>query len=188
MLNSIPIADENGAGYNRDLFHYPTDADGNRCDTRAEVLLRDTMVPVLPTPGICVFGGGQWYSAYDGVTTTNQADVEIDHVVALKEAWDSGAFGWDDARRAAYGNDLTDRRTLIAVTASSNQSKGDSDPSNWLPPLVADQCPYIGNWIAIKARWGLSMDQSEHDRIANLLQGQCFGLLVPPIPPSPASL
>src|SRR6476660_4649868 len=98
----------------------------------------------MPTPGLWVFTGGQWYSAYDGMTTTNPADLEIDHVVALKEAWDSGAFAWDAARQAAYGNDLTDRRTLIAVAASSNQSKGDSDPSNWLPPLVSDQCRCIG--------------------------------------------
>ena len=62
---------------------------------------------------------GQWFSAYDGQTVTNAADVEIDHVVALKEAWDSGAFAWDDARRAAYGNDLSDPPTLAAVTASS---------------------------------------------------------------------
>jgi hypothetical protein len=81
--------------------------------------------------------------------------LEIDHVVALKESWDSGAYAWDDARRTAFGNDLTDRRTLVAVTSSANQSKGDSDPSNWLPPLISDHCPFIGSWIAIKARWGV---------------------------------
>ena len=64
-----------------------------------------------------------------------------------------GAFAWADAWLVAFGNDLTDVRTLIAVTAASNQQKGDSDPSNWLPPLASAQCPFIGNWLAIKARW-----------------------------------
>ena len=83
---------------------------------------------------------GRWYSAYDGQTVTNAADIEIDHVVALKEAWDSGAFAWDDARRAAYGNDLTDPRTLVAVTASSNQAKSDmpSGHPGRLPPRRHD--------------------------------------------------
>ena len=110
-------------------------------------------MPVAPAPAFCALTGGRWYSAYDGVTTTNVQDLEIDHVVALKEAWDSGAFAWADARLVAFGNDLTDVRTLIAVTAASNQQKGDSDPSNWLPPLASAQCPFIGNWLAIKARW-----------------------------------
>ena len=68
----------------------------------------DASAMLASIPVANVFGGGQSYSGYDGVTTSNQADVEIDHVVALKEAWDSGAFAWDAARQAAYGNDLTD--------------------------------------------------------------------------------
>jgi hypothetical protein len=112
VLGSIPVAIENGVGYDRDLFHYPSDLDGDRCDTRAEVLLRDTIVPVVPAPGACAFTGGRWHSDYDGITTDNATELEIDHVVALKEAWDSGAFAWDDARRTAFGNDLTDPRTL----------------------------------------------------------------------------
>ena len=138
-LGGIPIAAEVGAGYNRDLFHVWADADGDGCDTRAEVIMRDSMVPVQP-PGHCPVGSGQWVSAYDGVTTTVALELQVDHVVALKEAWDSGAYAWDDARRAAFGNDLTDRRTLAAVTVNANQSKSDSDPTNWLPPLVSDQC------------------------------------------------
>ena len=54
--------------------------------------------------------------------------------------------------------------------------------------LVSDQCPFIGNWIAIKARWGLSMDQSEHDRVLNMLEGQCRGLTIVPYTPAPAAL
>ena len=118
--------------------------DHNYCDTRAEVLLRDNIGQILPTPGFCVLTGGQWHSAYDGVTATDQHQIEIDHVVALKEAWDSGGYAWDDARRAAFGNDLTDHRTLAAVTAASNQAKSDSDPTSWLPQ-PSDLCSYLGD-------------------------------------------
>lgn len=178
VLDSIPIAVENGVGYDRDLFHYPSDLDGDHCDTRAEVLLRDTFVPVVPVPGACEFTGGRWHSAYDGITTEDATALEIDHVVALKEAWDSGAFAWDETRRVAFGNDLTDVRSLAAVTSTSNRAKGDQDPATWLPPLPAAVCPFIGSWIAIKARWGLSMDEAEHERIRDLLGGACIGLVI----------
>ena len=76
---------------------------------------------------------GDWYSAYDGLTLLYAADVDIDHVVALKEAWDSGAWQWSGPARIAYANDLTDGRTLLAVSSDSNVAKSDKDPSNWLP-------------------------------------------------------
>jgi hypothetical protein len=65
-------------------------------------------------------------------------EYQIDHVVALKEAWDSGAWGWEAERRSAFGNDLEDVRSLRAVTGSVNQSKSAADPSNWIPPAPPD--------------------------------------------------
>jgi hypothetical protein len=139
VLGTIPVAKEISAGYSASLFGYPIELRGNGCDTRAEVLIAETLAVIGPTPGNCVLGvGGQWYSAYDGVTTTNKADLEIDHVVALKEAWDSGAYTWAAAKLQAYGNDLSDERSLRAVTVAVDQAKGDEDPSDWLPPLVSD--------------------------------------------------
>jgi hypothetical protein len=87
--------------------------------------------------------------------------------------------------RRAFANDLTDERTLIAVSASSNRSKSDRDPSNWLPPISADLCRFLGDWVSIKVRWNLTMDQSEHGRIRNLLTDECPGLRVrtPSAPP-----
>ena len=73
-------------------------------------------------------------SVYDGVMWSDPAELEVDHVVALKEAWDSGAWGWTPERRSAFGNDLEDARSLRAVTGSVNQAKSDKDPSNWIPP------------------------------------------------------
>jgi hypothetical protein len=186
VLARIPVTNEHATGYDRDRFGYPAGGGLTSCDTRERVLIQESLVPVTPAPAFCAFTGGRWYSAYDGVTTSNVQDLEIDHVVALKEAWDSGAFTWADARLVAFGNDLTDDRTLIAVTAVSNQQKGDSDPSNWLPPVASAQCPFIGNWLAIKARWGLTMDPSEHGRIGSLLLGPCAGLSIAPYQPPPA--
>ena len=114
---------------------------------------------------------------------TSPADIDIDHVVSLKEAWDSGAWAWPPERRIAYGNDLTDTRTLAAVSTGSNEKKGDRDPSNWLPDQ--DRCAYIANWLAVKARWDLSMDESEWGRLRNLLQGPCAGTTITPWQPAP---
>jgi hypothetical protein len=132
---------------------------------------------------------GQWYSVYDGVWLTDAGQLQIDHVVALKEAWDSGAKEWDNSTREAFANDL-DSPELIAVSSSSNQSKGDADPSNWIPENPGDQCRYIVAVVVVKAQWGLSMDESEYGGIRNLLRGPCEGATVsdavpvrPPPPP-----
>ena len=106
------------------------------CGTNQRALTRDSLVPVPIAPAFCLFTTGRWYSSYDGIVTDDPGALAIDHVVALREAWASGGtYAWDDARRAAFVNDLTDRRTLIAVTAGVDQSKGDHDPASWPPPL-----------------------------------------------------
>jgi len=103
----------------------------------------------------------------------------------LAEAWASGASAWPEARRVAYGNDLTDRRTLREVTVHANETKGDRDPAGWLPPLVSDQCNYIADWISIKDRWGLTMDSAESATLHAMLAGQCKARLIPPAPTAP---
>ncbi len=185
VLQSIPIQLEHGAGYNRDLFAVWSDLDGDGCDTREEVLRSESLVTALLAANRCTVISGEWLSSYDGSEVSDPSALDIDHVVALKEAWDSGAWAWSPERRIAYANDQTDGRTLAAVSAASNRSKGDADPSNWLPdePSV---CRYLGDWIAIKARWALSMDQSEWGRIKNLLQGACAGTEIEPWPAAPA--
>jgi hypothetical protein len=100
--------------------------------------------------------------------------------VPLKEAWDSGAHAWTSLQRERFANDLSDGRALIAVTNSVNRSKGDRDPSQWLPPRTAYVCTYISDWIAVKYQWNLSMDSSEWGRLKNLLNGQCVGTTIAP--------
>ena len=178
VLSSIKVENEFKTGYKRSLFIHWADLDGNGCDTREEVLKRDSVSKPQVDPYRCYVVAGDWYSVYDGAKLSDRGDVDIDHVVALKEAWDSGAWAWTESQRKAYANDLTDRRTLVAVRDRVNASKSDKDPSNWMPPLRSYWCTYLGDWISVKARWNLSMDQSEFGRIKNLLNSDCSSLTI----------
>ena len=180
VLQTIRIENERPTGYVRTLFEHWIDIDGDGCDTREQVLKRDSVTLPQVDPYKCKVIAGDWVSPFDGAKWSDPTDVDIDHVVALKEAWDSGAWAWSAATRNAYANDTSDKRTLIAVTDNVNQQKSDRDPSNWVPPLKSNLCTYLGNWISIKARWNLSMDQSEWGRIKNLLNSSCAGLVIAP--------
>ena len=169
---------EQGSGYQRSLFDHWVDLDRDGCDTRAEVLTRDSSSLVQRDPYRCRVVEGDWYSVYDGWEETLPSEIDIDHVVALKEAWDSGAWDWSPTARRLFANDVTDPRTLRAVSDDSNRAKSDKDPSNWLP-MSSFVCTYLGDWVSIKVRWNLSMDQSEFGRVRNLLTSECPGLRVP---------
>lgn len=175
VLQTIRVERENPRGYSRSLFKHWLDVDADGCDAREQVLKRDAIGFAQVDPFRCTVVEADWLSPYDGKKTSDRTEVDIDHVVALKEAWDSGAFAWTEAQRTAFANDTTDPRTLLAVSSSSNRSKSDKDPSNWLPPLRGYWCTYVSNWVSIKARWNLSMDESEWGRLNNLLTGQCVG-------------
>ena len=185
LLQTIRVENEYQVGYDRALFDHWRDIDGDGCDSRDQVLKRDSISLPQVDPVNCNVIAGDWVSPYDGGRWSNPSDIDIDHVVALKEAWDSGAWAWSAAQRKAFANDTSDSRTLLAVTDSVNQSKSDKDPSNWLPPLQSYTCTYLGNWIAVKVRWSLSMDSSEYGRINNLLQSTCSSLDIAPIPNLP---
>ena len=184
-MQTIRVENEYQVGYDRALFDHWRDIDGDGCDSRDQVLKRDSISLPQVDPVNCNVIAGDWVSPYDGGKWSNPSDIDIDHVVALKEAWDSGAWAWSAAQRKAFANDTSDSRTLLAVTDSVNQSKSDKDPSNWLPPLQSYTCTYLGNWIAVKVRWSLSMDSSEYGRIKNLLQSTCISLNIAPIPNLP---
>jgi hypothetical protein len=175
VLKTVTVQNEYSRGYQRSLFKHWLDVDGDGCDAREQVLKRDAIGLPQVDPFKCFVVEADWLSPYDGVRTSDRTRVDIDHTVALKEAWDSGAWQWNEAQRTAFANDTSDTRSLIAASSSSNRSKGDRDPSNWMPPLRGYWCTYSANWIAVKARWGLSMDQSEWGRLNNVLSGQCAG-------------
>jgi hypothetical protein len=164
----IPVAGESRTGYERSKFHLWIDADGDGCDTRNEVLISEA--EDAPTIGSgCSLTGGRWYSYYDGVSQTSASALDIDHVVPLAEAWDSGAGSWTAQRREDYANDLGDTRTLVGVTASLNRSKGDQDVAEWTPPI--NDCRYIKDWVAAKIRWSLSQDSAEKSALQQIAGG-----------------
>nr|MDT0525885.1 HNH endonuclease family protein [Streptomyces sp. DSM 41633] len=118
----------------------------------------------------CTLSGGGWLSYYDEVEVTDAKKLDIDHMVPLAEAWDSGAHDWTPERREAYANDLDAERSLVAVTAKTNRSKADQDPSTWLPPLADARCTYAADWVATKLRWGLTADQPEAAALTDLAE------------------
>jgi uncharacterized protein DUF1524 len=183
LLERLPITAESRTGYERDLFPTWLDADGDGCNTREEVLIAEAVV--APTVGAgCHLAGGRWTSAYDNRTLTDPAQIQIDHVVALAEAWDSGASAWTTQRRAAFANDLGEPWELIGVSGESNQAKSDNDPADWLPPLASAECPFLADYLATKVRWNLAVDPRERDALAGEI-ADCPGT-ERPFEPAPA--
>ncbi|WP_145503739.1 HNH endonuclease family protein [Streptomyces sp. CFMR 7] len=169
-VRQLPLAVESRDGYQRSSFEHWVDEDKDGCSTRAEVLIAESRVAATVGPR-CRVTAGQWYSYYDAVTLTVPGGLDIDHMVPLAEAWDSGASQWAPARREAYANDLAAGRSLVAVTARTNRSKADQDPAQWLPPLADARCSYAADWVSTKLRWGLSVDEAEADALAELAKG-----------------
>ena len=166
LVAGLTVTPEVTAGYDRDFFRHWSDADGDGCDTRREVLIAESVTPVTVGGG-CSLSGGEWVSAFDGVRTTDPSTFDVDHFVPLKEAWDSGAHAWDNTRRERFANDLDYAGSLIAVSASSNRSKGASDPAEWLPPNGGYHCQYVITWVEVKLRWQLSADAAEIAALRN---------------------
>ncbi|MFD6279049.1 HNH endonuclease family protein [Streptomyces sp. NPDC060209] len=166
-IDALPDDTEKRDGYERDSFRHWIDEDRDGCETRAEVLLEEATTK--PKQGErCALTGGTWMSYYDKVKVTDARKLDIDHMVPLAEAWDSGAYGWTPERRQAYANDLGSQRSLVAVTAKSNRSKSDKDPDQWLPPAPSARCTYAADWTATKLRWKLSADQNERGALLKL--------------------
>lgn len=158
LLQTSP--ETNSSTYDRSLFVHWIDADGNGCNTRDEVLIQESLIK--PTVGSgCAISGGKWYSVYDDKTFTVASQLDIDHFVPLKEAWESGAWAWTPDQRKAFANDLGYADSLRAVSAASNRSKSDGDPADWLPPFAGFRCTYLENWVLVKYRWSLAADSRE---------------------------
>ena len=158
-------ANGSSAGYSRSLYPHWHIVSGT-CDTRETVLKRDGTSVV--TSSACAATSGRWFSPYDGATWTASSDVDIDHVVPLKNAWISGASSWTTAKRESFANDLT-RPQLIAVTDNVNSSKGDKSPDAWKPPLTSYYCTYARMWIAVKYYWALKITSAEKSALTSML-------------------
>jgi hypothetical protein len=166
QLASLTVkAEGSTTGYSRDKFpHWITQS--GTCDTREQVLKRDGIGVTVDSS--CQPTAGRWYSVYDATYVNDSSGVDIDHIVPLAEAWKSGASGWTQARRQEFANNLTIAQ-LIAVSASSNRSKGDSDPSEWQPTNASVHCIYAREWIWVKYTYGLSLQSAEKTALQQML-------------------
>lgn len=146
-----------------------TDRDG--CDTRKEVLIEEAVV--APQIGErCSLTGGQWLSVYDNQFFTDSGGLDIDHFIPWEEVWQSGAHRWTDQQRRDLYNNLSNPDFLIAVSSSTNRSKGGRSPHEWLPPDENKHCWYVRTWIELKAHFDLAVDQAEREGLEQLL-GKC---------------
>jgi hypothetical protein len=145
----------------------------NGCDTRNDILRRDLADVVLdPRTHGCVVLSGTLNDPYTGAEIdfvrgpATSARVQIDHVVSLSDAWQTGAQYWPEARRTQLANDPLD---LLAVDGPANDAKRDSDAASWLPPNKPYRCAFVARQVAVKARYRLWMTRAEHDAIARVL-------------------
>ena len=184
LLGRLSVASESGSTtYDRSYFRHWTDANGDCQNTRAEVLIAESRVtPSYSTSRHCTVTSGKWISYYDGATWTNPSDVDIDHVVALKEAWESGARLWSSTSRERFANDLGFSPSLVAVTDNVNQSKSDRDPASWLPPRTTVHCIYAIRWVQVKYRWRLTINSVERSALSSILSDSCGSRIVT-VPP-----
>ncbi|KAK8110129.1 uncharacterized protein PG998_006586 [Apiospora kogelbergensis] len=126
-----------------------------------------TLFPTWITiSGTCNTRDGE--SPYDGGSWTQASDLDIDHMVPLKNAWISGADQWTTDKRREFANDV-DRPQLWAVTDSVNSSKSDKSPDAWKPPLASFYCVYARSWVQVKAHWELTVTSAEKAALTSML-------------------
>ncbi len=144
------------------------DADRDCHNTRAEVLMSESTAAVTFNPNGCTVATGRWVDPWSGFTSTAASDFEIDHTISLANAWRSGAWSWDDDRRLAFANDLSDPDMLNPLQSRVNIAKGDRAPDQWRPPEPASWCRYAETWARIKRTWALSVTARERDALVEM--------------------
>ena len=148
--------------YDRDFYNHWRDEDSDCQKARDEVLIAESEIPVtFKAGGECKVLTGRWTDPYTGEVFTDPGDLDVDHMVPLRNAHRSGGYAWTKKKKASYANDLEHSEHLIAVKASANRSKGARGPEEWVPPLASYHCQYAMDWEAIKDRWGLTMTGAE---------------------------
>ena len=180
VLNSLEVKGRAAkTGYTRSQFPHWSDPDRNGCDARNDTLKRDlTQISFKTGTRDCKVLTGQLLDPFSGKVITfssTKSNIDIDHVVALSNAWQTGAAYFDKTKRAAIANDPLN---LIAVDAKLNRQKGDGDAATWLPPLKSYRCDYVARQIAVKAKYGLWVTQPEKGAIIKLLE-MCEGQKLP---------
>ena len=170
-------------GYERSQFGPAwSDVDRNGCDTRNDILNRDlTLIIYKPGTHNCLVLSGTLIDPYSGEKiafergVATSSEVQIDHVVALSNAWQTGAFKLTYEKRLAFANDPMN---LLAVKGRLNSQKGDGDAATWLPPRKDIRCAYVAQQIVVKAKYGLWVTPPEKAAMIGLLS-KCPGFKAP---------
>ena len=153
-----------GDEYNREDWGSWIDEDRDGLNTRHEVLAEESLIkPVISNNKVIK---GKWFDKYTGKYFTNPSDLDIDHLVPLKNAHISGASNWSKRKKNKYYNYLKYDNHLIAVSKSANRNKSDKSPVEWLPPNKEYQCEYVREWYKIKKAWGLTIEEG-FDEVSN---------------------
>jgi hypothetical protein len=160
-------------GYSREKFGPEwSDTDHNHCDTRDDILKRDLdKTSFRDGSKECTVTGGTLSDPYTGKEITYKrgaSKVDIDHAVALSDAWQKGAQQWSDDKRKDFANDPLN---LLAVDSSTNRSKSDGDTATWLPPNSAFRCKYVARQVAVKKKYGVWVTSAERDAMRKVLNG-----------------
>ena len=170
-LDGLEVAPEVREGYQRSLFGDGWgDLDGDRCDTRQEILQRD-LDDVVARDG-CRVDTGVLQDPYTGEAidfrrgADTSSEVQIDHVVAAAQAWYSGAYAWDEGQRVEFFNDPDN---LLAVDGPTNNSKGAKSAAQWLPENPQFRCEYVGRQIQVKSKYELTVTQDESAAMRDVL-------------------
>ena len=159
--------------YDRSDWRHWIDEDGDCQDARQESLVEESLVEVtFETDRKCRVETGQWFGAFTAVYVDDPGDLDIDHMVPLKNAHLSGAWGWNPAMKEEYANYLEDPDHLIAVSSRANRSKGAKGPEEWMPSNQDYWCEYATDWAEIKERWELTMTKIESE-IVMVMLGAC---------------
>ena len=156
--------------YDRSQWKHWTDDDGDCQDARQEALISESLIEVtFESERKCRVAVGRWYGAFTGVYVEAPGDLDVDHLVPLKNAHDSGGWAWSATRKQEYANYLGDPNHLIAVTKGANRSKGAKGPEEWRPPDEGYWCQYATDWAEVKMEWALTMTQKEVETVIEML-------------------
>ena len=166
-------------GYTRAQFPHWSDPDRNGCDARNDILKRDlTDISYKAGTRDCKVIAGQLLDPFSGKVitfSTTKVVIDIDHVVALSNAWQTGAAYFDKALRTQIANDPLN---LLAVDSKLNRQKGDGDAATWLPPSKRFRCAYVARQVAVKAKYKLWVTEPEKVAITKILSS-CAGQKLP---------
>ena len=153
--------------YRREEWPHWADIDGNGCDARQDALVAWSIVPAtVNRSGTCKVVTGSWVSPYDLKSSNNTSDFDVDHLVPLANAFQSGGWAWSTERRRAFANNPSE---LVVASSSSNRSKGADSPDQWRPPNRDSWCAYADGWVKVKSVWGLTVTTSERDALGQML-------------------